>query len=143
MHPVKNPTRVAPRMKQDGRATTKIVHIIHLDGAGGGPRTTSQHVAYYSNFFDITVIHGGRGYLSSICQKLKIPTIQLPLERLSRLPFGAILLWLQLRKIRPDLLILHGQWAAPLGYWSRRLAGIRQKAWLCLATGRVFTQTGT
>lgn len=118
-------------MKQTGVTPTKIVHIIHLDGAGGGPRTASQHVAYYSNFFNITVIHGGRGYLSDICQRLKIPTIQLPLERLSRLPFGAVLLWFQLRKLRPDLLILHGQWAAPLGVVVGRLAGIRKCIYVC------------
>ncbi len=109
----------------------KIVHLIHLDGAGGGPRTASQHVAYYSNFFDITVIHGGRGYLSGICRKLKIPTIQLPLERLSTLAFGAVLLWFHLRKIRPDLIILHGQWAAPVGVVVARLAGVPKSIYIC------------
>ena len=109
----------------------RFVHLIHLDGAGGGPRTTSQHVAYYSNFFDITVIHGGRGYLTEICRKLKIPEIQLPLDRLSRLGVGAIRLWFQLRRIKPDLLILHGQWAAPLGAIVGRLAGVKRTLYIC------------
>jgi glycosyltransferase involved in cell wall biosynthesis len=109
----------------------KFVHLIHLDGAGGGPRTASQHVAYYSNFFDITVIHGGRGYLTEICQKLKVPEIQLPIDRLSSLPIGAVKLWWELRKIRPDLLILHGQWAAPLGALVARLAGVRKTVYIC------------
>lgn len=102
-----------------------------MDGPGGGPRTASQHVAYYSNFFDITVLHGGRGFLTDICREIGVRDVQLPLEKLSKCLLGFPLLWWHLRRIKPDLVILHGQWAAPLGILAGRLAGVRKAIYIC------------
>jgi glycosyltransferase involved in cell wall biosynthesis len=101
---------------------TKLVHIIHLDGPGGGPITMSLHVSYYHQHFDITVLAGGRGVVSDTCKKLGVPFIQLPIDKLWKCFVGFPLLYLQLHRIKPAVVVLHGQWAGPLGSIAARLA---------------------
>ena len=108
-----------------------IVHIIHLDGPGGGPRTASSHVSYYCSCFKITVITGGRGHLTRMCGKLGVPVIRLPIDQLDLCWVGFPLLVLNLLRLRPDLLILHGQWAGPMGALAGKLAGIRRMIYIC------------
>lgn len=109
----------------------RVVHLIHLDGPGGGPRIASQHVEYQKDHFEIIVIHGGQGYLTETCRRLGIKEVQLPLARLSECFGGFILLVNELKKLKPDLMVLHGQWAGPIGAMAARLAGVRRTIYLC------------
>lgn len=93
----------------------RIVHIIHDDGAGGGPKTVLNHITFYSTLFDVALLHGGAGMLASKCRDVGVPHRQLAIDRLWKLPFGFFQLAWELRKRCPDLVILHGQWAGPIG----------------------------
>ncbi len=93
----------------------RIVHFIHLDGDGGGPYSVSKHITYYSHFHHVHVIHGGRGRIAETCEAMGIAHSRLEttniMDALCSLPMLAALLTM----LRPDILILHGQWAGPVG----------------------------
>jgi glycosyltransferase involved in cell wall biosynthesis len=109
----------------------KIAHILHLDGAGGGPKTVISQVSYYCNFYDLTVFHGSTGKLAQACHALDIRSVQLPIDRLYHSIWGFFVLWIHLIRLNPQLVILHGQWAGPLGAIAARLAGIRKIIYIC------------
>lgn len=100
----------------------RIVHFIHLDGDGGGPYSVSKHITFYSHFHHVHVVHGGRGRIAETCEELGIPHTRVETDNLfdaiCSLPILAVIFF----NLRPDLLILHGQWAGPLGGIAGRLA---------------------
>jgi glycosyltransferase involved in cell wall biosynthesis len=91
----------------------------------------SLHVKYYHKHFDITVFAGGRGVVAKTCQELHVPFIQLPIDKLWKCLWGGPMLWWHLRKIRPAVVILHGQWAGPIGAIAARLAGPSRILYIC------------
>ncbi len=93
----------------------RIVHIIHDDGAGGGPKTVLNHITFYSTLFDVSLIHGGSGMLARTCRDLGIPNHRIAIDKIWKLPMGFLQLVMRLRALSPDLVILHGQWAGPVG----------------------------
>jgi glycosyltransferase involved in cell wall biosynthesis len=105
----------------------KICHIIHLDGSGGGPQTVINHLDYFTvrhpEEFEISVIHGGAGAIAAACDRLGLVHCQLPIDRRDQLPLGFFKLASTLRRLGPDVVVLHGQWAAPIGALASRLAG--------------------
>lgn len=104
---------------------SKIVHIIHRDAIGGGETMLAQHLRYYGKKYDTCVLHGGRGLVSRTCEELGIQHIQIPLEtKLKSIPGFFHILW-HLRQLKPDLLILHGQWGGPLGAIAGKILGIQ------------------
>jgi len=109
----------------------KIAHILHLDGAGGGPKTIINHVSYYCNLYDVTVFHGGRGKLTKVCEALGITHFRLPLDSFLKIPFGFVALVWHLKRLKPDLLYLHGQWGGPLGALAGKAAGVRRIIYVC------------
>ncbi len=103
----------------------RIVHLIHEDGAGGGPYTVAKHITYYSHFFDLHVLHGGRGRIAATCDAVGIPHSRLEIDRLASAGASFPILIGLLLYFQPHLLILHGQWAGLLGALAARAAGIR------------------
>lgn len=93
----------------------RIVHIIHDDGAGGGPKTVLNHITFYSTLFEVSLIHGGSGMLAQTCRDLAIPQYRIAFDKIWKLPLGFLQLVMRLRALAPDLVILHGQWAGPVG----------------------------
>lgn len=71
------------------------------------------------------MLAGDRGRIFATCQELQIPFYQLPLETKGKAILAGfwLLIW-QLRQLRPDILVVHGQWAGPLGAVAGRLAGV-------------------
>jgi len=104
----------------------RIVHFIHLDGDGGGPYTVSKHITFYSHFHHVHIVHGGRGRISETCEELGIPHTRIEsatlLDTLLSFPIlvGIIL------NLKPDLFVIHGQWAGPIGALAGRLACVRR-----------------
>jgi glycosyltransferase involved in cell wall biosynthesis len=65
-----------------------------------------------------------------VCDELGIPHWQVPIERLSKLPLGFPLLAWRMRRIRPDLVVVHGQWAGVVGTLAARLAGVARRIYI-------------
>ena len=102
----------------------KLVHLIDMDGHGGGPRTIIDQIRYLHERFDITVLHGGAGSLAEACDQLGVKRCRLPIDRAKKLAWGFPLLVRALRRIAPDILVMTGQTAGPVGALAGRLAGI-------------------
>ena len=112
--------------RQKNRLYKRIAHFIAEDGPGGGPNTVIRHIKYYFKEYDLVFLHGGSGRVAEFCKKIGISHKRLPTDRLWKCLWGWIPLFFELKKLRPDLLILHGQWAAPLGAMVGRLAGVKK-----------------
>jgi glycosyltransferase involved in cell wall biosynthesis len=102
----------------------KICHLIHDDGAGGGPNTVINHLTFYADYFDIEVIHGGSGRIAAACRTLGLRAHWFPIHLFAMLPLMLFPVALKLRRMRPDLLILHGQWGAVFGAIAGKLGGV-------------------
>lgn len=120
-HENKNKTR---------RQFIRICHLIHEDGPGGGPTTVIKHIKHYYRDYDIVFLSGGEGRVVEFCKTERVKHIKVPIERLWKCLWGWIPLWWHLRRLDPDLLILHGQWGAPFGALVGRLAGIRRMLYI-------------
>lgn len=107
------------------KPSRKIAHLIHADGTGGGPKSLAAQVSYFRERFETVLLHGGHGTAVEFCESAGIPHVRLPIDRLYKLFWGFFALCIALRRTRPDLLILHGQWAGFLGSLAGRLTGIR------------------
>lgn len=104
-----------------------MVQITHLDGPGGGPRSLIRHMLFYLAESDSTILHGGTGLVAEMCERMGIPHHRLLLDRKRWLPLGFFQLVGWLLKLRPQVLILHGQWAGPVGAlagWITRVPAI-------------------
>lgn len=102
----------------------KIDHLIHDDGAGGGPKTVLNHVTYYSKIHDVRLLHGGAGMLHDKLQKMGVSQKIVPFDRLWKIPAGFFAILFLLMSRKPDLLLLHGQWAGFVGSVAGKLAGV-------------------
>ena len=109
----------------------RICHVIHQDGAGGGPVTVINHITSYVDCFQLLVLHGGSGGIARTCKTLNISHRRIGLDRVSRVPIGFMQLLYYFWRFRPDLVMLHGQWAAPVGAVAARLSGINKIIYIC------------
>lgn len=91
----------------------------------------ANHLALMANYFDLSAIHGSAGRVAQACEKLGIPHWELPIDRAAALPVSFFTLVTTLRHIAPDVVILHGQWAGPVGALAARLAGIARMIYIC------------
>jgi glycosyltransferase involved in cell wall biosynthesis len=112
------------RKNKKNRQFKRIVHLIHDDGPGGGPNTVIRHMKYYSKYYNIILLHGGKGRIQEYCQSEGLESKQLPVNRLWKTLWGWIPLFFNLKKLNPDLLIVHGQWGGVLGALVGKLASI-------------------
>lgn len=103
----------------------KITHIIHFDGDGGGPRSVINLLRYFSTNYKQVVLHGGRGRIAEFCEAENIPHQHVALETKFRCLLGLVETFLWLKRGRPDIVVLHGQWAGPVGVLAAKLAGVR------------------
>lgn len=108
----------------------RMVYLLDEDGAGGGPKTVVDQLSSMREQFDVEVLHGGSGLLARACDHWGITHRQLPIDRLWKLVIGFPLLVLVLRRMRPDILVLIGQTAGPVGALAGRLAGIRRMVYV-------------
>lgn len=108
-----------------GERRPRVAHLVHCDGDGGGPVSISRTLKYFHATQDQFVLAGGRGRIHALAQQLGIPFYQLPLETKGRaLTVGFWKLLHRLRVLKPDVLVVHGQWGGPLGALAGRLTGV-------------------
>jgi glycosyltransferase involved in cell wall biosynthesis len=113
-----------------GRQLKRICHLIHQDGPGGGATTLITHLKQTLGEFDLVFLSGGQGRVAEFCDAQNIAHIKLPIDRLWKCFWSWIPLWWQLRRLNPDILILHGQWAGPLGSLAGKLARVRKMLYI-------------
>jgi len=102
----------------------KMVHLLHHDGMGGGPVVVNQLIRDFSREFSVSAVVGGRGKVTEACEEAGIPVYAIAIDRLWKCPLGFFQLAALLKKIKPDVLFLHGQWAGPLGAVAGKWAGV-------------------
>lgn len=104
----------------------RIVHFIHRDDKiGGGATALIHHLRHYGKKYDTWFFHScSDGPIARTCGELGIPHVQFPVDRLWKCAYGIFPLIAKLRKIKPDLLIVHGQWAGPVGALAGKIAGV-------------------
>lgn len=90
-----------------------------------------NHITYYMSYFRLLVLHGGSGRIANVCERLRIPRRRINLDRIAHVPLGFVQLVYCFARFRPDLVILHGQWAAPVGAIAARLCGVRKTIYIC------------
>lgn len=108
----------------------KVCHIIHEDGPGGGPVVIVDQLAATSGELDLSVIHGARGKIAAYCEAKGIRHWQIAIDHQGSLPYGFFQLVSALKKESPDVAILHGQWAGPVGAAAMRFAGVRRSIYI-------------
>jgi glycosyltransferase involved in cell wall biosynthesis len=80
--------------------------------------------------FELSVIHGGPGKVAEYCEATNISHWQVAIDRKATLVIGFFQLLSAVRKASPDLVILHGQWAGPVGAVALRIAGVRRSIYV-------------
>ncbi len=108
----------------------RVIHLIHADGAGGGPQVLLDHLAYTRDRFALRVVHGGHGRVSQACETWGIPHHRLPIDRPWKWVIGLPLLAGLLARHKPDVLVLRGQWGATIGAIAGRLARVKTIVYL-------------
>lgn len=93
----------------------RLAELIQFDGPGGGPVSVGARLLGLRDAFDCWVLCDGRGRLAALCEAEGIPRVHLPIRYCVQWPWGAVRLIRALRHIRPDLLVLEGQWGGVLG----------------------------
>lgn len=115
-------------MKKHPRSQPLVCHLLHRDEPGGGPVSVAQQVRWFHEAgITQVVMVSGDGPLSQCCRELGVRVVQIPVGK----PWLACLvgIWMLggwLLRLRPDVVILHGQWMAPLGAPAARLTGVRK-----------------
>lgn len=102
----------------------RIAHLIHFDGDGGGPRSVINQLRYFRPNHDQVVFHGARGRIAEFCESEGITHYRLALDKKVKCILGFWEVYYHLKTGRPDILILHGQWAGPVGALAGRLARV-------------------
>ncbi len=107
-----------------------LVHILHLDGPGGGPQSLITQLETLAAHYDQSVLHGGAGRVADYCDRAGIPHRRVALDRQRALPRGWWQCWRHLRRARPDTVVLHGQWAGPVGAAAAWLARVPLRVYI-------------
>lgn len=122
-------TDVAPQTKA---ARPHVCHIIHDDGDGGGPQAVIDQLHALTSDFEQSVLHGGSGGIAAACDAMRIRHYQLPIEKLSKLPLGFVALIGRLIKLRPNIVLLQGQWAGAAGAVAAAIARVPRTLYFTL-----------
>jgi glycosyltransferase involved in cell wall biosynthesis len=109
----------------------RLAHFIHNDSPGGGPKVVRQLLAGLpSPEFEQCLISGGDGKLSQWCAAHGIAHHRVSTQNLLSSALHIVSLARAFRKARPDVLILHGQWAGPFGMIAARLARVPRTVYI-------------
>lgn len=80
--------------------------------------------------WDQAVLADGYGQVAEWCEQEELPFYPIPLFPLWRAGLGFPRLVALLREKKPDVVILHGQWAGPVGAVACRLAGVPRSVYV-------------
>lgn len=103
----------------------KVCHIMH-DGTsrGGGGTFALTYFPRYHSHFDTFAIIGKKGDLVSQLRERGVRTFALGMDRPWRTFFSWPLIWNILRREKPEVVIVHGQWGGMFGICAARAAGV-------------------
>jgi len=104
----------------------KIGHLIHQDGAGGGPVAVINLLRGLREAGQEQVVFlGGKGRVVAACEQWGIQCVRVPIDRKVSLLWGLIKLVRALSCNKPDVLLIQGQWGGPVGALAAWMAGIK------------------
>lgn len=104
----------------------KIGHLIHFDGPGGGPGSLVNMMGGFRDAgHEQVVFFGGRGRIMAACEQWGIEHVSVPIHGKATLPLGMLKLIFALRRARPDVLMVRGQWGGLVGTLAAWLTGVR------------------
>jgi len=122
--------KIAVKINDRMNRKPKLMHVIHDDGPGGGPVAIVEELKWFKDKTDQRVVHGGSGKIAAYCDEQGIAHHQIPFERKWKIPFGVFALAILFCRYKPDVILLHGQWAAPLGVVVARLLRVPKIVYL-------------
>lgn len=103
----------------------KVCHVIHDgSGFGGGATFSLAYFPSYNTEFETFAITGRDGDLAERLRAQGVRTFALSMDRPWKCLFSWPALWNILRRERPDVVIVHGQWGGFFGAVAARLARI-------------------
>lgn len=108
----------------------RLTHVIDFDGPGGGPQSVITQLQMLRSHYEQSAVYGSKGRLAAFCEASGIPHRQLLLHRKRLLWFGLVQLWFTLRRLRPDVLILHSPMAGAVGAIAGWLARVPQRVYI-------------
>lgn len=110
---------------QEGAALIKprIVNVIHSSAFGGGANMLTLLCVQLKDRFDIEVVCDGQGDMPSRLSALGLKVHVLPLTTKWSFTASIPRLASTVRRARPDVVHLHGQFAGSLGQVAMQLAG--------------------
>lgn len=111
-------------------ARPRLVHVIHHDGPGGGPQSVITQMGMLAGHYEQAVLHGGTGRIAAYCEKHSLVHQKVALDRKRLLPLGLWQSWRALQRLRPDVLVLHGQWGGAIGAIAGWLARVPHRAYI-------------
>jgi glycosyltransferase involved in cell wall biosynthesis len=114
------------RMEKFNRLVKPLIfHVLHEDGAGGGPVAVRNNCDFLKEDYRQICVYGGRGSIDAYCQAQGLEGISIPLQRKWLIPAGLVSLIFLILKHSPSAVFLYGQWAGPVGAIAARLAGLK------------------
>lgn len=104
----------------------KVIHIQHESRGGGGMTLALEYFPRYLPHFETHAITGNLGPLPDRLWERGVTVHPLPLDRLGSALCSIPRIVSILRRERPDVVILHGQWGSFCGAVASWLAGIKR-----------------
>lgn len=108
----------------------RLVHLIADDGAGGGPQSLVTQMKSLTGHYEQFFIHGATGRAAEFCEQNAIPHRRVLLDRKPLLLIGALQTFWQLLRIRPDILVVQGQWGGVAGAIAGWLAHVPRRVYV-------------
>jgi glycosyltransferase involved in cell wall biosynthesis len=102
----------------------KVVHIIHEGSGGGGATLALNYFPRYLERFETVAITGCRGDLAERLRARGVPTYALWLDRPVPCVLSIPVMVGVLRRERPDIVVVHGQWGGTAGAVAAWLARV-------------------
>ncbi|PTY00009.1 hypothetical protein DB346_19575 [Verrucomicrobia bacterium LW23] len=122
--------------------STRILHLIHHDDRGGAPVAMVHQLRYLAapapggggqpRCLNMAVFGRGGGAgqgpgrIEAFCRQHNVPFATPWLGSKLLLPAALLHTWWIIRRWRPDMVLLYGQWGAPVGALAARMAGVRR-----------------
>jgi glycosyltransferase involved in cell wall biosynthesis len=105
---------------------SKVMHIIHEGQGGGGATLSLTYFPPYQAHFDTHVVTGCRGDLAERLRAKGMRVQALELDRPLRSLFSIPRLLRLIKKEKPDVVVVHGQWGGFAGAVAARGAGVKR-----------------
>lgn len=108
----------------------RAAHVLHWDGPGGGPVVMRRLMESLRDGWEPVAIVGGDGPLAAWCRENGIAVACCRLHPFVFAPWGLVQVARALRRFRPEVAVLHGQWAGPVGALAARWAGVPRSVYI-------------